>query len=146
MFNICCDGLWWVLFPSTAHNLGFWISVTTLVEFVFAQTPHSVWGLDLLGQKSRKIWHNVMIAIVSASHNNALRLGLVIRVKILKRSKLQDDQCGIDSNILQASHRTAIFWHSFFLLCAWEIEFLSYVALLIPRSWRTSEPFKITIL
>ena len=45
IFNISTDGLWWLLFPSTAYHLGFSLSALTLAEFVFAQTPHSIRGL-----------------------------------------------------------------------------------------------------
>ena len=45
VFNISSDGLWWILFPTTANTLGFLLSGITLFEFVFAQTPHSIRGL-----------------------------------------------------------------------------------------------------
>ena len=45
MFNISSDGLWWVLLPNTAWDLGISLSLITLFEFVFAQTPHSIRGL-----------------------------------------------------------------------------------------------------
>ena len=44
-FNVSSDGLWWILLPSTAYNFGFLLSVITLFEFVFAQTPYSLQGL-----------------------------------------------------------------------------------------------------
>ena len=34
-----------VLFPTTSYNLGLFLSLITLFEFVFAQTPHSIQGL-----------------------------------------------------------------------------------------------------
>ena len=45
IFNVSSEGLWWVLFPTSVNQLGFLLSVITLNEFVFAQTPHSIQGL-----------------------------------------------------------------------------------------------------
>ena len=45
IFNVSSEGLWWVLFPKSVYSLGFLLSVITLTEFVFAQTPHSIRGL-----------------------------------------------------------------------------------------------------
>ena len=45
MFSTSSDGPWWVLFPITVLDLGLFLSLITLFEFVFAQTPHSIRGL-----------------------------------------------------------------------------------------------------
>ena len=45
MFNISSNGLWWSLSPSIIFNLGYLISLITLFEFVFAQTPRSILGM-----------------------------------------------------------------------------------------------------
>ena len=45
IFNVSSNGLWWILLPSTAYNFGLLLSVITLFEFIFAQTPYSIQGL-----------------------------------------------------------------------------------------------------
>ena len=45
MFNLSSNGLWWSLSPSTIYYLGYLISLITLFEFVFAQTPRSILGM-----------------------------------------------------------------------------------------------------
>ena len=39
MFNVSSNGGWWIIGPTTVANVGFLLSVITLIEFVCAQSP-----------------------------------------------------------------------------------------------------------
>ena len=45
ILNMSSNGFWWDLFLNIAYNLGLFLSLIALLEFVFAQTPRSIRGL-----------------------------------------------------------------------------------------------------
>ena len=45
MFNVSSNGGWWIIGPMTAYHVGFALSVITLLEFVWAQSPRPFCGL-----------------------------------------------------------------------------------------------------
>ena len=45
MFNVSSNGGWWIIGPMTVFNVGLALSVITLFEFVWAQSPRPFCGL-----------------------------------------------------------------------------------------------------
>ena len=45
LFNISSNGVWWITIPVTVYHLGLFLSIVTLFEFVFAQSPRPLCGL-----------------------------------------------------------------------------------------------------